>query len=127
MVDLFSDSQFFGPQMDEYLTSIDVEKGTWNHERLLNVAHWLIDAVDPASVAHVYREESRIEALIRWTGSTPTQGDIVIPNATTDILAAASGLPVEEYPSVLHGDLVIPLIGDQMLNDLADFLAEGAP
>ena len=38
-----------------------------------------------------------------------------------------SGLPVVEYPSALHGDLVIPLVGDAMLDDLADFLAEGSP
>lgn len=127
MVDLFSDSTFFGPQMDEYLVSIDVKKGSWEHERLLNVARWLIDAVDPHSIAHVYREEpDRIRALIQMDRIGPQNGDIVIPNAATDILAAASGIPVVEYPSILHGDLVIPLVGDEMLEDLADFLAEGA-
>jgi hypothetical protein len=128
MVQLFSDSTFFGPQMDEYLASIDVVKGSWEHERLLNVAHWLIDSVDPASVAHVYRDEpDRVAGLIQMDRVGPALGDLVIPNATTDILAEASGMPVLEYPSVLHADLVIPLVGDEMLTDLADFLAEGQP
>ena len=66
MVDLFQDSTFFGPQMDAYLVDIEVEKGTWEHERLLNIAHWLIDAVDPATVGHAYRDESdRITGLIQ--------------------------------------------------------------
>jgi hypothetical protein len=126
LVDLFQDSTFFGPQMDEYLVSIGVEAGTWEHQRLLNIAHWLIDSVDPHTVGHVYAEEG-IEALIQMDRIDAQLGDIVIPNHTTDTLAEVSGLPVVEYPSVLHGDLVIPLIGDQMLEDLADFLAEGAP
>lgn len=124
LVDLFIDSTFFGPQMDEYLDSIDVEVGTWEHERLLNIARWLIDSVDPHTVAHVYPEEGRA-ALIQMDRINDELGDIVIPNHTTETLAEVSGLPVIEYPSVLHGDLVIPLIGDQMLEDLADFLAEG--
>ena len=49
----------------------------------------------------------------------------MIPNHTTDTLAEVSGMPVAEYASILHGDLVIPVIGDAMLRDLADFLAEG--
>jgi hypothetical protein len=126
LVDLFQDSTYFAPQMDAYLDSIDVVKGSYENERLMNVAHWLMDAVDPHSVAHVYREEpDRVQALIQMDRINDQLGDIVIPNATTDDLAAASGLPVIEYPSVLHGDLVIPLIGDPMLDDLADFLAEG--
>ena len=80
------------------------------------------------SIAHVYRDEAdRVEGLIQMDRVSPTSGDIVIPNATTDILAGASGLPVIEYPLVLHGDLVVPLIGDRMLDDLAAFLAEGSP
>lgn len=128
MVDLFSESTFFGPQMEAYVESLEVAPGSWEHERLLNVAHWLVDSVDPHSVAHVYRDEAdRVEALIQMDRINDQLGDIVIPNEATDVLAEASGLPVLEYPSVLHGDLVVPLIGDEMLRDLADFLAEGAP
>ncbi len=124
MVDLFVDSTFFGPQMDDYLASIDVEKGTWEHERLLNIAHWLIDSVDPHTVGHLYRDEG-IDAVIQIDRINASLGDVVIPNHTTDTLAEVSGMPMIEYPSILHGDLVIPLIGDEMLRDLADFLAEG--
>ena len=70
-------------------------------------------------------EADRITALIQMARINGELGDVVIPTATTDVLAAVSGLPVVEYPSVLHGDLVIPLIGDAQLRDLADFLADG--
>ncbi|MEQ1501912.1 MAG: hypothetical protein ABMB14_06760 [Myxococcota bacterium] len=124
LVDLFADSTYFAPQMDDYLASLGIVKGTWDHERLINVAHWLMDPVDPASVAHLYRTNGR-PALIQIDRIDGQRGDIVIPNATTDILQQASGLPMIEYPSVLHGDLVIPLLGDGMLTDLGAFLADG--
>ncbi|MEZ4241399.1 MAG: hypothetical protein R3F59_35655, partial [Myxococcota bacterium] len=126
MVDMFGDSTFFGPQMDVFLDEQGVVQGTWDHERLLNVARWLIDSVDPQSVGHLYRDEAdRIDALIQMDRVDANTGDLVIPNASTDVLAAVSGLPVAEYPSFLHGDLVIPLLGDAMLSDLADYLATG--
>ncbi|MBX2796997.1 MAG: Ig-like domain-containing protein [Myxococcales bacterium] len=125
LVDVFVDSTFFGPQMSEYLRSIDVEEGTWEHQRLLDVARWLIDSVDPLSVAHSYQQGP--PALIQMDRVNASLGDLVIPNSGTDRLAEVSGLPVEEYRSALHGDLVIPLLGDAMLEDLADFLAQGTP
>jgi hypothetical protein len=127
MVDLFDQSTMFGPQMDAFVEERGIVAGTYEHERLLNVARWLIDSVDPHSVAHLFREEGSGEALIQIDRINASLGDIVIPNAATDVLAEVSGLPVIEYPSALHGDLVIPLIGDAMLRDLADFLAEGQP
>lgn len=124
LVDLFQDSTFFGPQMAEYLASREVVPGSYEELRLLNTARWLVDAVDPHSVGHLWAEHGT-EGLIQMDRVDENSGDIVIPNATTDILAEVSGLPVMEYPSILHGDLVIPLLGDAMLEDLADFLAEG--
>jgi hypothetical protein len=31
------------------------------------------------------------------------------------------------YPSILHADLIVPVLGDAMLVDLADFLAGEEP
>ncbi|MBW2455171.1 MAG: hypothetical protein JRI68_11705, partial [Deltaproteobacteria bacterium] len=42
---------------------------------------------------------------------------------TTRVLQRVSGLPMREYPSVLHADLIVPLLGDAMLGDMAAFLA----
>ncbi len=122
VVDLFVDSTFFGPQMEAFYDDLGLVEGTWEHRRLLDVARWLMDSVDPHTVAHRYRT-APVEALIQIAKIDERTGDFVIPNHTTELLAARSGLEMVAYPSVLHGDLVIPLIGDEMLEDAADFLA----
>jgi len=121
MVDLFRESTFFGPQINALLGDLDVEPGTFEETRLMAIASWLVDAVDPHSVAHRYRDDDR-QALIQMDKVAEGIGDLVIPNFTTESLQRASGLPMAEYPSVLHGDLVIPAIGNPMLFDLVDFL-----
>ena len=82
------------------------------------MARLLIDSVDPHTVGHLYADEDR-DVLIQMD-----QSDIVIPNRTTRVLERVSGLELRSYPSPLHGDLVIPAVGDAMLRDLADYLAE---
>jgi hypothetical protein len=117
MVDLFAESTYFQPQIEEYFASIPVRSPSFERERLLDVARWLVDAVDPHSVGHLYALDER-PALIQMG-----RGDIVIPNRTTEVLERVSGLPVRSYPSPLHADLVVPGIGDAMLRDAAAFLA----
>ena len=124
MVDLFRDSTFFGPQVDALLGDLEVEGGTFEETRLMAIASWLVDAVDPHSVAHKYRDDGRT-ALIQMDKIADGLGDMVIPNHTTESLQRASGLPIVAYPSVLHGDLVIPAVGNPMLNDLVDFIDDG--
>jgi hypothetical protein len=124
LVGLFQESIYFSPQLEDYLESREVAPGSYDEFFLLNTAHWLVDAVDPHAVAHVWARDER-EGLIQIDRVDANSGDIVIPNSSTDVLQQASGLPMLEYPSILHGDLVIPLLGDGMLEDLADFLAEG--
>ncbi len=125
MVDLFRESTFFGPQIAALLGDLDVEVGTFEETRLMAIASWLVDAVDPHSVAHRYRDDGR-QALIQMDKLAEGVGDLVIPNFTTESLQRASGLQMIAYPSVLHADLVIPAIGNPMLNDLVDFL-DGTP
>jgi len=117
MVDLFRDSSYFGPQIDDYFRTIEVADPSFEQERLLDVARWLIDSVDPHSVAHLLAEDDR-RVLLQMD-----RGDIVIPNRTTEVLRRVSGRPMRTYPSILHGDLVIPGVGDEMLRDLGAYLA----
>ncbi len=117
MVDLFAESTFFAPQIDAYFDDIGVANPSFEKERLLDVARWLIDSVDPHSVAHLYREDDR-NVLIQMD-----RGDIVIPNRTTRLLERVSGRPLREYPSFLHGDLVIPVIGDGQVRDMGQFIS----
>ena len=125
LVDLFMDSVYFGPQFDELFVREGATEGSLKQERLLNVARWLIDTVDPQSVAHVFRDDGR-RALLQIDTGEPA-GDIVIPNRTSRALQRVSGLPMLEYPSTLHGDMVIPLVGDRILDDAARFLAGSMP
>lgn len=117
MVDLFAESTYFGPQIEEYFDSLSIRSPSFERERLLDVARWLIDSVDPHTVGHLYARDGR-SVLLQMD-----RGDIVIPNRTTRTLERVSGLPLREYPSPLHGDLVIPAIGDQQLSDLGMFLS----
>ncbi|MDH5491554.1 MAG: hypothetical protein OEY14_06330, partial [Myxococcales bacterium] len=117
LVDLFIDSTYFGPQIDVHLSELGVSPGSFEEERLLNVARWIVDSVDPHTVAPRLASEGRV-AMIQLS-----TGDIIIPNATTWNLARVSGLPLRSYPSALHADLVIPLLGDAMLEDASAFLA----
>jgi len=82
-----------------------------------------MDSVDPHTFAALHRGKG-IQGLIQIDTGKPN-GDMVIPNRTTWRLVELSGYPVKEYKSILHADLVIPLLGDAMLQDVAEFLAGG--
>ncbi|MCC6522347.1 MAG: hypothetical protein IT373_06785 [Polyangiaceae bacterium] len=121
MVDLFMESTYFSPQFEDFFVREQIPQGSFRQERLLDVARWLIDSVDPQAVAHLYHSNGN-PTLLQIDSGAPG-GDIVIPNRTTRVLQRVSGLPMREYASILHGDLVIPVLGDAMLNDMAAFLA----
>jgi len=118
MVDLFVDSTMFGPQMEAYFKREQLEEGSYKKERLLNVARWLVDSVDPHSVGHLMAGRS--------VGMQMDKGDFIIPNHATETLQRVSGLRMKTYPSSLHADLVVPLVGDGMLDDLASYLSDPA-
>jgi hypothetical protein len=115
-VDLFNESTVFGPQMKDFFDREKLVDGSYDRERMVDVGRWLIDTVDP-------------QALASLLGTRPVymqmdQGDIVIPNFVTQRLQRASKLPMKTYPSSLHGDLVIPVVGDAMLGDLVSYLVD---
>lgn len=117
MVDLFRESTFFAPQIDDYFNRLMIANPSFERERLLDVARWLIDAVDPHTVGHLFAEEDR-RVLLQMD-----RGDIIIPNRTTEVLERVSGRPMRTYPSPLHGDLVVPVVGDAMLRDMGMYLS----
>jgi dienelactone hydrolase len=122
LVALFRDSTYFGPQINAFMANNDIEVGSWDEARLLDTARWLVDSIDPQTVAHLYRDPAR-PALLQIDRVSDGLGDLIIPNHTSDTLARVSGLPSIDYPSVLHADLVIPVLGNAMLDDMADFLS----
>lgn len=116
LVGLFRESTYFKPQMDAFLEHEKLVDGSYEQARLLNVARWLMDTVDPHGVAHLLGKK---QAMLQMS-----TGDIIIPNRVTERLQRASKLPLVSYPSPFHGDLVMPVLGDAMLDDLVAFLAE---
>lgn len=117
LVNVFDESTFFRPQIDGYFTRNEIERDSYEGRRFLNIARWLVDAVDPHSIAHRYRSKSQ-RGLIQMA-----LGDIIVPNTTTEALTRISGLPKRDYLGT-HGFLTIPepsaLPG---LQDMGDFLA----
>ncbi len=124
LVDLFRYSDYFGPQIDYWTETHELEEGSYEQERMLNVAKWLVDAVDPTSNGYGYAEDPR-PVLLQIDKIDEETGDIIIPNFTSEGFQAQSGHQLETYPSVLHADLIVPVLGDAMLEDLADFLEDG--
>jgi hypothetical protein len=116
LVGLFRESFYFAPQMEAFLEREKLVEGSYERERLLDVARWLMDAVDPHSLAGTLGKR---QVLLQMG-----QGDIVIPNRVTERLRRASALPMKTYLSPFHGDLVMPVVGDAMLEDLVSFLAD---
>jgi pimeloyl-ACP methyl ester carboxylesterase len=117
-VDLFSDSPFFGGQVDAFFTREGVDPESYDGHRFLNVARWFMDAADPALFAHRLLENDR-EVLIQMATL-----DFIIPNVNTTLLAALSGAPRRDYTAE-HAFLVIPIEPEygRGNDELARFLA----
>lgn len=117
LVGLFLESESFRPQMKAFLEREKLVEGSYEKARMMNIASWLIDSVDPQSLA---LPVGKRRVQLQMAGK-----DTVISNRSTERLQRASKLPMRTYPSSGHGDLVIPGIGDAMLDDLVEFLAAG--
>ncbi|MFM2161174.1 MAG: hypothetical protein RLZZ383_686 [Pseudomonadota bacterium] len=121
LVDLFRESTYFQPQIAQLFVDLDIPAGSYEQERLFQVATWLVDTVDPHGVAHQFAEAA-FPGLIQMDKVDANTGDIIIPNFTTENLSRLSGLETEIYPSALHADLIVPLLGDAMLRDAGAWL-----
>lgn len=117
LVDMFDNSTFFGPQIDGYFVRNEIERSGYEGRRFLNIARWLIDPVDPQSVAERYQERPG-QAFIQMA-----KGDFIVPNSSTDILENLSKLPRYEYLGT-HAFLTIPVDPAYLpgLHDMADFV-----
>jgi hypothetical protein len=125
LVDLFTNSAYFQPQMAQLFIDLDVPEGSYEQARLLQVATWIVDSVDPHSVARSYADR-RYPGLIQMDKVDGNTGDLIIPNFTTENLARVSGMQTTVYSSVLHADLIVPVLGDGMLDEMAAWLG-GVP
>ena len=114
VIELFRESRVFAPHLDAYLTREEVERGSPEHERLLDVGRWIMDAIDPASFAPYLLERSFDDdkplADRRLLIQMATL-DVVIPNDSTRLprlLERLSGVRRVDYLAE-HAFLVIPV------------------
>lgn len=122
-VDMFVDSPFFGGQITAFFRREGVDPDSYDGHRFINVAHWIMDAVDPQSFAArlVRNPDGRGPRRVLLQMATL---DVIIPNPYTKVLENLSGAPRRDYIAE-HGFLVIPIEPEYWrgTSDLASFLA----
>jgi hypothetical protein len=126
-VDMFTDSPFFGMQIEAFFKREGVEPASFEGHRFLNVARWIMDSVDPASFAARLVNNPDRPGPRRVLLQMATL-DFIIPNAYTETLEALSGARRRDYIAE-HGFLVIPLEPEYWrgTRDLARFLSGDDP
>lgn len=100
LVDMFADSTWFGPQVRGFFTREGIAAGSYEGERFLDVARWIVDAVDPQGVGAATGDR----ALMLQMASL----DAIIPNAYTRTLERVTGAPRRDYVAE-HAFLVVPI------------------
>ncbi|MBK9031331.1 MAG: hypothetical protein IPL61_08335 [Myxococcales bacterium] len=100
LVDMFADSTWFGPQVRGFFTREGIAADSFEAERFLDVARWIVDAVDPQNVGAATGDRALMLQMATL--------DFIIPNAYTRTLARVTGAPQRDYVAE-HAFLVIPI------------------
>jgi hypothetical protein len=116
LVDMFDQSGWFGPQVNGFFTREGIARDSYEGERFLDVARWMIDAVDPQNLG----EATGSRALLLQMATL----DFIIPNDFTRTLERVTGAPRRDYVAE-HAFLVIPVEPEfgRGGRDMAAFLA----
>lgn len=101
VVDMFDTSTYFAPQVAAFFQREAVNRTSYEAELFFDVARWIMDSVDPHSVAHLVQDSGQA-VLIQLA-----QLDFIIPNWSTYKLQSISGVPLIEYLAE-HAFLTIP-------------------
>jgi hypothetical protein len=115
LIRMFNNSTFFRSHMDGLFIREGIEKDSFEAKRLLAVASWIMDAIDPL---HLGPETGRRALLLQMATL-----DFIIPNAQTQELQTVTGAPRRDYIAE-HGFITIPIEPEYArgANDLAKFL-----
>ncbi len=116
LIRMFDGSDFFHPQMNGLFTREHVDRASFEGKRLLAVAGWVMDAVDPQHLGPAIGDR---DVLIQMALL-----DFIIPNESTKELQDVSGAERRDYLAE-HGFIAIPLEPEYYrgCSDMADFLA----
>lgn len=115
LVDMFGDSTWFGPQVTGFFTREQIEPDSYEAERFLDVARWIVDAVDPHNLGPAIGARSLMLQMATL--------DFIIPNDYTRTLERVTGAPRRDYLAE-HGFLAIPFEPEygRGTRELANFL-----
>ncbi len=100
LVDMFADSTWFGPQVSGFFTREGIPPDGYEAERFLDVARWIVDAVDPINLG----PRTGARALMLQMATL----DFIIPNDYTRELQRVTGAPRRDYLAE-HAFVVIPI------------------
>lgn len=116
LIRLFDESTFFSSHLDGMFTREGIDKNAFEGKRLLAVASWILDAVDPY---HLGEPAGRRALLLQMATL-----DFIIPNAATKKLEAVTGGIRRDYLAE-HAFITIPVepAYPRGASELARFLA----
>jgi len=115
LIRLFDGSTFFHPQMDGLFTRQHVQRDSFEGKRLLAVAGWVMDAVDPQHLGPAAGDRALLIQMALL--------DFIIPNDSTKELQDVTGARRIDYVAE-HGFIALPLEPEYYrgCNDMAKFL-----
>lgn len=126
MVTMFTESALFSLHIEAFFERHEIVPGSPDHGRFLNIAHWVVDGVDPINVARNLVDEpipgapmpAGRDAIIQMATL-----DFIIPNVATGMLAEEAGVPKVDYLAE-HGFITIPIEPAYLpgVSDAAGFL-----
>lgn len=111
VVDMFSDSTFFGGHIDAFRERHGIVEGSPEDWRFFAIAHWFMDGADPVNVGRYLESEP-----MPGVGMHPDRKvliqmallDIIIPNNATLLLEDVSGVQRIDYVAT-HSFLTVPI------------------
>ncbi len=115
LIRMFDGSTFFHPQMDGLFTREHVLRESFEGKRLLAVAGWVMDAVDPQHLGHAAGARALLIQMALL--------DFIIPNDSTKELQSVTGAQRRDYVAE-HGFIALPIEPEYLrgCNDMAKFL-----
>ncbi|HLL21622.1 MAG TPA: Ig-like domain-containing protein, partial [Kofleriaceae bacterium] len=115
LIRMFDESTFFSSHLDGLFTREGVDKASFDGRRLLEVAKWIMDVVDPQHLGHEIGARSLLIQMATL--------DFIIPNDSTKELESVTRAVRRDYLAE-HGFITIPVEPEYYrgVNDLAKWL-----
>lgn len=123
-VAMTKESSFFRPLIDLGLLRKGIARDTFEYERFEDTARWIFDPVDPINLASGPASPASTDRRVLLQMA---EGDLVVPNSGTELLAERLSVPVSVFRPLIsnHAFLFDPTSfeGARARQELADFFA----